>query len=322
MKRNYLFKNTGRLLLATGLLVTTLLSSCLKDNSPGTINFGKSPALIGFQYAGFQAVPYTVAILPNAGQVYTTTQVTLSVASLTLGSAVTATLSVDNAGFAAYAATDTAGGKKDNLLPAADYQVASTVTIPAGQQIVTIPITFAGNAIDFTQNYILALHLTNASGAEIASNLSSAIYIITLKSPYQGHYTVTGTLDDTFNSALTGTYPISGVYLNTVSADQVQFVDPAFGLFHQISNNGTSSYYGNFDPIFTFTNGTAGIVSSVSNYYVGNSQNRTATINSAVTPTSTGTPGTAGFSFTVGYILVQAGTNRTFFDETFTYTGP
>lgn len=321
MKRNYLYKNTGRFLLAAGLLVTTLLSSCLKDNSPGTINFGKSPALIGFQYAGFNAQPYTVAILPNPGVKYNAVEVTLSVASLTLGSSVTATLSADDAGANAYIAGDTVGGKKDHILPTSDYTVQSSVTIPAGVQKVTIPITFAGDKIDFTQNYIFGLKLTNASGAIIATNLANAVFIMTLKSPYQGTYDVTGTLNDTFNAAIGGTYPIKGVFLQTVTATQVQFIDPKDGMFHQIESGGTASYYGNFDPIFTFNESTND-VTGVVNYYVNNSQARTATIDPSVTATSTGTPGTVGFSFKVGYILVQGGVNRTFFDETFTYTGP
>jgi len=317
MKRNYSFKNTGRVLLATGLLVTTLLSSCLKDNSPGTINFGDSPALIGFQYAGFSPTPYVAAILPNNGVVYTSVEVTLSVASLTLKSAVTATLSEDAAGEAAYIAnTDT----NAHVLPAADYSIQKSVTIPAGTQIVTIPITFAGANIDFTQDYFFGLKLTNASGAVIASNLSSAIVTVVLKSEYQGHYNVTGSLTDVDNANITGTYPIDGVFLQTVTANTVQYIDPLDGMFHQIANGSQASYYGNFDPIFTFN--SSNVVTTVTNYYVNNSQSRTATINPAVTSTSSGTPGTTGFTFTVSYILVQGGANRTTFNETYVYTGP
>jgi hypothetical protein len=318
MKRNYSFKNTGRLLLATGLLVTTLLSSCLKDNSPGTINFGKSPALVGFQYSGFSATPYVAAILPNNGVVYTSVEVTLSVASLTLKNAVTATLSEDAAGEAAYKANVDSNA---NVLPVADYSIQNSVTIPAGTQTVTIPITFAGANIDFTKDYFFGLKLTNVNGATLASNLANAIVTVVLKSKYQGTYTVTGSLTDTFNSGITGTYPISGVFLSTVTANTVQFIDPIDGMFHQIESGSSASYYGNFDPIFTFDLSTND-VTSVTNYYVNNSQARTATIDPSVTATSSGTPGTVGYTFTVGYILVQGGVDRTYFHETFTYTGP
>jgi len=318
MKINYSFKNTGRFLLATGLLVTTLLSSCLKDNSPGTINFGKSPALIGFQYAGEAATPYVAAILPNSGIVYTSVEVTLSVASLTLKSAVTATLSEDAAGEAAYKANVDSTA---HVLPTSEYTIQKSITIPAGKQTITIPITFAGASIDFTKNNIIGLKLTNASGAEIASNLANAIVTVVLKSKYQGTYTVTGNLIDVTVPSITGTYPIAGVFLQTVTANTVQFIDPADGMYHQIESGTSASEYGNFDPIFTFDLGSND-VTTVTNYYVGNSQNRTATINTAVPSTSTGTPGTVGYSFTVSYILVQAGSNRTTFNETFTYTGP
>src|ERR1700761_5364312 len=96
MKRNYLFRNTVRLSLVIGLMATTLLSSCLKDKSPGTIDFSKSPALVGWQYKGFSATPYIAPVLPQAGFIYTPMEVTLSVHSVTLSSPVTVSVVEDD----------------------------------------------------------------------------------------------------------------------------------------------------------------------------------------------------------------------------------
>jgi hypothetical protein len=184
MKKNYLFKNIGRMSMAIGLFATALLSSCLKDTSPGTINFGTSPAVIGFQYAGFSFQPYVAAIYGNANDTVDL-KVTLSVASITLKSAVSATLVADDA-------LVTSSGY--NVLPTADYSIPNNgaITWAPGQQYVTVHIKFAGQNIDFTQNYAFALKITAANGAVIASNLDEALVTIVLKSIYAGNYHASG----------------------------------------------------------------------------------------------------------------------------------
>lgn len=223
MKKNYLYKNMGRFLLATGLLVTTLLSSCLKDNSPGTVNFGNSPSLISWQYAGFQAIPYIATMLPVGTVNYTAVEVALSTGSVTLKSAVSANVTVSSADLDAYNA---ANGTSYTLLPSADYTLANSVSIPAGKQLVTFPISFNAGAIDFTKNYALALELTGANGASIPSNLNIAIVILKVRSVYEGSYTGSGTRTrfngGTAASGVAGTSAITGSYtLATYNATTV-----------------------------------------------------------------------------------------------------
>src|ERR1700743_1170853 len=87
MKRN-LFTKTGVLSLVVGLLATTLFSSCLKDKSPGTIDFSDSPALVSFQYKGFSATPMLVKLFAQPNVKYNL-ELTLSVASVTQSTPVT-----------------------------------------------------------------------------------------------------------------------------------------------------------------------------------------------------------------------------------------
>jgi len=243
MKRNYLIKNMGRICLAAGLMVTTLLSSCLKDSSPGSIDFSKSPALIGWQYAGLAAKPYTAVLLPKAG-VTLTTEITLSVASVTQSTPVTATVVESSDALKAYTTTNPE-------LPAADYSLPNggKITINPGQQTISFVITFAGDKIDFSQNYALALQLTDASGALIASNLQTAIVLLKVKSLYEGDYkvvsgattryhggTVASGLQDQF--AVTETDLFYGTYTaNTVLG---QAGSSAFGLTVAITINGST----------------------------------------------------------------------------------
>ncbi len=326
MKRNKFFK-TGGLYLALIMLVASFsLTSCLKDNGPGSVNFGNSPALVAFQYAGIGNVPYIEAI-HNQSTVTTNVEVSLSVASITQSTPVTGTVVVDQDSSNAYKNADTS--KHYHVLPTSLYSIGNggKFTIAAGKQFASIPITLAGDKIDFTQNYILVLKISGASGAKLTTNLNYATLQVTLLSVYAGSYTVTGSFVD----KLLGTSPTTpitddGIYpypvtLVTQSAYSVAMYDPAFGYYHEINSNGTTNVYGNFAPVFNFDPAGSGKILSVSNYslYTGNTQGRDAQIDPTGTnAVTTGTPGTSGFTFQVSYELTVGGSARTYFKETFT----
>jgi len=265
MKRNYLFKNTGRLSLIIGLLATTLLSSCLKDNSPGTIDFSKSPALVGWQYKGFSATPYIAPVLPVAGFVYTPMEVTLSVSTITLSSPVTVSVVED----------DTLIPTGAQPLPTSQYTLPNggKVTISPGQQIVKFPVTFAGDQIDFTKTWALALKLTGPSGAIVASNLSVAIVNIKVKSLFDDTYNVVSGATTRYKGAtvaagLQDQFAVTESTLNysTVSADVVsgQAGSSAFGLSVAIQITGTTVH------VMADPSGTVG--STTFNYVDGDSK--------------------------------------------------
>lgn len=190
MKRNKIFKNKGRIYLAIGLLAMTLLSSCLKDNSPGVVDFSKSPALLGFQYQGFGPVPYVAAIFGTPTDTVSL-EVTLSVASITLGSPVTATIVSDPAYIDTYNA---ANGSSFVPLDPTLYtlQNGGKITISPGQQFAHMRINFVGQNIDFTKANAIGLQLTSPSGAILTSNLNNALVNVTLKSIYAGTYANSG----------------------------------------------------------------------------------------------------------------------------------
>jgi len=224
MKKNIFFKNTGRISLIAGLFATALLSSCMKDTSPGTINFGNSPALVGFQYYGFQATPITTPI-HGTPQDSTGVEVTLSVASIALKTPVTVTLATDTTDAQAYVTAN--GGK---VLPASDYSLVNNgkITIEPGQQIVKVWVKFQGQNINFSNNYVVGLKITNANGAIIASNLNVAILKLTLQSIYQGTYSIKGFIlrvnGGVPDTKLGGNFNGYTQELSTIGANQVGFV--------------------------------------------------------------------------------------------------
>ena len=235
MKIHNLFNKKGGLILTGIVLVATSLTSCLKDNGPGSVNFADSPALIDFQYTGGSAAPYAAAILPNAGATYTAVEVTLSVSSITLGSAVTANIVNDAAGADSIIKADAANGITDNVMPTSLYTVPSTVTIPAGKNMVVLPFVFpTANTIDFTKNYVIAVKLASPNGAKLTSNLNSAVLRVILKSPYEGTYNINGFVyrsttgvaggpNDTGSGGLGGNFSGFSQSLTTITANQVSF---------------------------------------------------------------------------------------------------
>src|SRR5262245_53554491 len=82
-------------LILTAMASCMLLSvtSCLDAKDPSE-DYSGSPALVSFQYSGFSAEPFVASIYGQPTDSFPL-EVTLSIASLTLSSPVTATIAAD-----------------------------------------------------------------------------------------------------------------------------------------------------------------------------------------------------------------------------------
>ncbi len=236
MKKNK-FKYFSLTTITTAILLIAGLSSCLKDKN--SERYDNSPALVSFQYAGNSALPFTAAILGTPQDSFPI-EVTLSVASLTLSTPVTATIAVDEASLDAYNADETTSTFPTTytMLDASNFILPNggQVTINPGQQIVSFTVKFAGDKINFTQDIALALKITSAQGATIATNLNTAIVLLKLKSIYEGAYDQDGILNR-YTGAVADpakyvdNFPITGSYgFTTVTANSIegQIVIPGF----------------------------------------------------------------------------------------------
>jgi hypothetical protein len=209
-------------------------------------------------------------------------------------------------------------------MPPEAYTIPLSVTIPAGQRKLAVPVILKSTLLDPSATSGLPIVITDASGVVISKNFGAMILRVGVKNIYDGLYTVTGTMVDQANAAITGRYP-TDYYLQTESANSNSLFDFDYsGTWgHQITSGGGASYYGSFSPIFTFD--PNGNITSVVNYYgqpAGNGRS------ARLDPTGenkfiTGKPGEVGSVFKVKYIMSQpTGTDRTFYDETFTKKGP
>ena len=213
MKREF-FINLRIIKLAVVATGITLFSSCLKDSGP-VEDFSKSTALVSFQYTGNAFTPFSQSLLPQPND-SVSLEVTLSVASLTINKVVSVTIAPDDATLASYNSdngTDYAQISSD----AYTLQDNGKVTINAGQQIVKTLIVFDGSKIDFSVDNALALKITDASGATIATNLNTAIYLLKLRNIYEGHYDESGQrilyAGPNSGAGVVATVPLSGNYL-------------------------------------------------------------------------------------------------------------
>ncbi len=188
MKNMQMIKN-GKIYFALLALSVLSFSSCLKDTGP-VQDFGKSSALVGFQFTGNSAQPMTASILPGSDD-SVGLEVTLSVASVTLNKEVTVTITPDEASLTAYNAVNST---TYTMLDAAayTYPAGGKITIKAGQQIVPFVLHINETLIDFSTDPALAFKITDAQGLTIATNLNVIIVPIKLKNQFEGSYTVTG----------------------------------------------------------------------------------------------------------------------------------
>lgn len=292
-------------------------SSCLKDSAT-TVDFTNAKGSLELPAAAFSGVLQVEALDIQTTPTPLSLMVNLSGAKPS-GSNTTATLAVDQNALTAY---NTANSTSYELLPQAAYSISSlSVSIPAGQRSANLTININTSVIDPSKQYALPLTIVDGGGQQINPQYKTVIYAVQVKNKYDGKYTVTGSLVDIVVPTITGAYP-RNIELRTQGASSVVYFDTGLGNYaHNIVNGTTPSSYGTFAPVFNFDPSTNKIT-SVINYYgqptTGN--NRSARLDVTGINAVSGTPGQAGSVIKVKYVLVQ-GTDRTFFDETFTYTG-
>jgi hypothetical protein len=194
--------------------------------------------------------------------------------------------------------------------------------------VLTIP---NASLFDFGKSYMLCFKMTMTGEGKVSQNVCDTIYRqIMAKNRFDGSYSVTGTLVDAYNSAISGNYPMT-VKLVTTGKNQVRFEEPADApwgsvIYHSITSAGAMSVYGSFGLIVNFDD--ANNVASIVNYYgqpAGNTR-------SAVLDASGINKYNAGSKVVnIKYFMRQpslcpdppyVNNVRTSFDETWTYTGP
>ncbi|MGZ3763550.1 MAG: DUF1735 domain-containing protein [Mucilaginibacter sp.] len=174
-----------RLYLITTILLSAAvlsLSSCLKDSR--FVDFSKVGTIVEFPLGGTQNFAKD-AITDAADTV--TKQFAVNVASPTAPSTATKiTLAVDNTIITSYNASQNVV----NYLPfpTGSFSFTSTsITIPAGQRVAIVSVTFYKNQLDPSKSYMLPIRIANAGGLNISGNMGIHYYHV-IGNPFAGTY--------------------------------------------------------------------------------------------------------------------------------------
>ncbi|MBB6498539.1 BT_3987 domain-containing protein [Pedobacter cryoconitis] len=208
------------------------------------------------------------------------------------------TLAVDPTALATY---NTTNSTTLPILPSNGYVVPTTVTIPAGQRKVQVPIKINTSVLDPTLAYALPITITDASGVIISKNFASLILNIVLKNKYDGKYNLKGSILRAGDNVLSGNFKGYSKSLTTFGVNSVQF--------GQIWADGSN------------TGGIDGLTLTVDP--ATNKVKVTSTTNAAVVnlPTYDNRYDPATKTFFVSFYWGTGPTNRAATD-TLTYTGP
>ncbi len=142
------------------LPIVLAFTSCLK-NSPYNVDFGQGGASVELPLAAANnnsVVPFTFAVGSNTFPVY------VNMASPNvLSTSTTATVGIDSVYLNAYNASN---GTSYTLLPDSDYTISGfSLTIPAGQRLDSVDVTFNISMINTSPSisYVLPFTITQAS---------------------------------------------------------------------------------------------------------------------------------------------------------------
>jgi hypothetical protein len=104
------------------------------------------------------------------------------------------TLQVDPTIITRYNNNDSDASNNLTIVPSAAFTMPLTVTIPAGQRKVQIPVKFVSTLLNPDIRYGLPVTITDASGVTISKNFTSLVVRVAVKNRYDGIYSYTGSL--------------------------------------------------------------------------------------------------------------------------------
>jgi BT_3987-like, N-terminal domain len=325
IKRNNMkIKNKAKVftvvLILSGVVLT--LSSCLKNGKYYT-DFASASASVNLPLAASN-LNGVVAFSYDATETTVSLPVYVDVASPSVpSSATTVTLSLDTAFLDTY---NTNNGTSFEVMPDSIYTTSGwTLTVPAGQRLDSMNVTFNFSKLDLSQAYILPITISQASVP--IEQWNHLLLYISVKNQYDGVYTVTGTFSDVTNSAFTGYYPQT-VDLVTSGPNSVDVTPELLGFPGYVfayDAAGDLSYYGSFGARIFFDN--SGNVTSVINVYgqpAGNTRSAQldpSGINKFDSPNT-------GANLDIKYYMIQPSavptppSIRSYFSEHYAYQGP
>ncbi|HTR28978.1 MAG TPA: DUF1735 domain-containing protein [Puia sp.] len=293
------------------------LSSCLKNGQYAT-DFSKVAASVDLSLAaannnGVVAFSYDATVTSTSIPVY------VDVASPSLpGTSTSVTLALDTAYLNAY---NNNNGTDYSLMPDSIYTTSGwNLTVPKGQRLDSMNVTFNFAKMDLTQNYILPITISQSSLP--IEQYNHLLLYISVKNKYDGHYTVTGTFTDVTNANFTNDYPMD-IDLVTSGPNSVDVFNTLLGgVGYVFKNGGTVTYYGSFG-IRMFFDANDNVTSVINTYGQPAGNTRSAQLDPSGTNAEDGS-----HNIDVKYFMIQPSAVptppniRSYFNEHYAYLGP
>jgi len=197
-------------------------------------------------------------------------------------------------------------GTEYELMPEANYDLSVTsVTIPAGETKVEIPVTFFPENFDFSKNFALPIRITSASRGVLSAHYSVALLAVGVRNQYDGIYDVIGggiiRLVGGVNDPALG-----GDYVDGLTMDMTTLASNVVGI----------------EPIWKDGSGVGGVVGTNLTINADN----TVTVRSSTNPAVANTPAAvnaydpATRTFTLNF--QWGGGTREIYDLQLRYAGP
>lgn len=114
------------------------------------------------------------------------------------------------------------------IMPAAAYTMPTTVTIPAGQRRVEVPLSVVSKMLDPNFTYGIPVTVTDASGEVISKNFGSLVVKVAVKNQYDGKYSYKGYIFREGDAVLSGNFKGLTSDLETRGANAVSFPNPVW----------------------------------------------------------------------------------------------
>jgi len=114
------------------------------------------------------------------------------------------------------------------IMPAAAYTMPTTVTIPAGQRRVEVPISVVSKMLDPNFTFGIPVTITDASGEVISKNFASLVVKVAVKNQYDGKYSYKGYIFREGDPVLSGFYKGLTSDLETNGANGLNFPNPVW----------------------------------------------------------------------------------------------
>jgi hypothetical protein len=114
------------------------------------------------------------------------------------------------------------------IMPASAYEMSTTVTIPAGQRRVEVPVKVLSKSLDPNFTYGIPVTITDASGEVISKNFASLVIKVAVKNKYDGKYSYKGYIFREGDPDLSGFFKGLTSDLETNGANGLNFPNPVW----------------------------------------------------------------------------------------------